>query len=45
MTVTAHRGDRHLEVFNVHLVRFEDGKVAEFWDTSTDEDAMDRFLG
>ena len=44
VTVTAHRGDRHLDVLNVHLVRFQDGKVAEFWDTSTDEDTMDRFL-
>jgi uncharacterized protein len=44
VTVTAHRGDRRIEVLSVHLVRFEDGRVAEFWDTSTDEDAMDQFL-
>jgi uncharacterized protein len=44
VTVTAHRGNRSIEVLNVHLVRFEDGLVAEFWDTSTDEDTLDQFL-
>jgi ketosteroid isomerase-like protein len=44
VTVTAHRGDRHLEVLNVHLARFEGDLVVEFWDTSTDEDTMDRFF-
>jgi uncharacterized protein len=43
-TLTAHRGDRSAEVLNVHLVRFENGLVAEFWDTSTDEDALDQLL-
>jgi ketosteroid isomerase-like protein len=45
VTVTAHRGDRHLEVLNVHLVRFVDGLVVEFWDTTTNEDTMDEFFG
>ena len=44
VTLTAHRGDRTVEVLNVHLTRFENGKVAEFWDTSTDEDTLDRFF-
>ena len=44
VTVTAHRGDRHLEVMNWHLARFRDGRVAEFWVTSTDEEALDQFL-
>jgi len=45
VTLTAHRGDRHLDVLTVHLVRFQDGLVAEFWDTATDEETMDSFLG
>ena len=44
VTLTARRGDRAYEVLSVHLVRFEDGLVAEFWDTSTDEDALDQLL-
>lgn len=44
VTLTAHRADRSVEVLNVHLVRFENGLVAEFWDTSTDEDALDQLL-
>ena len=44
VTVTAHRGDRHLDVLNLHLVRFVDGLVVEFWDTSTDEDTADQFF-
>lgn len=43
--VTAHRGDRHLDVLNIHACRFRDGRVAEFWDTSTDQDALDEFFG
>jgi uncharacterized protein len=44
VTVTAHRGDRSIEVLNVQLARFEDGRLAEFWNTSTDEEALDRFF-
>jgi uncharacterized protein len=45
VTVTAHRGDRHIEAMQVHLARFDStGRVAEFWNSSTDEDEMDRFL-
>ena len=42
--MTAHRGDRHLDVMNVQAARLEDGKVAEFWDTTTDPDAMEAFF-
>ena len=42
--ITAHRGDRHLDVMNVQASRLEDGKVAEFWDTTTDPDAMEAFF-
>ena len=44
VTVTAHRGDRSIEVLNVQLARFEDGRLAEFWNTSTDGDALDQFF-
>ena len=40
---TAHRGDRHLDVMNVQLSRMRDGRVAEFWDTTTDPAAADEF--
>ena len=37
-------GDRHLDVMNVQASRLVDGKVAEFWDTTTDPDAMEAFF-
>ena len=43
VTMTAHRGDRHLEVMDVQTSRFRDGRVAEFWDTATDPDALEQF--
>jgi uncharacterized protein len=42
--ITAHRGDRHLDVMNVQASRLVDGRVAEFWDTSTDPDATEAFF-
>jgi ketosteroid isomerase-like protein len=42
--ITAHRGDRHLDVMNLQVSRWQDGRVAEFWDTSTDPDATDEFF-
>jgi ketosteroid isomerase-like protein len=42
--VTAHRDDRHLDVMNVQTSRLEDGRVVEFWDTTTDPDAMEAFF-
>jgi uncharacterized protein len=41
--ITAHRGDRHLDVLNVQTSRMRDGRVAEFWDTTTDPAAADEF--
>ncbi len=43
VTVTAHRGDRHLDVMNVQTSRMRGGQVAEFWDTTTDPAAVDEF--
>jgi len=43
VNVTAHRGDRHLDVLNVQVARWRDGRVAEFWDTTTDTDASEAF--
>ena len=40
---TAHRGDRHLDVMNLQTARMEDGRVVEFWDTSTDTEASEAF--
>ena len=42
--ITAHRGDRHLDVMDLQVSRWQDGRVAEFWDTSTDPDATDAFF-
>jgi uncharacterized protein len=41
--ITAHRGDRHLDVMNVQASRLVDGRVAEFWDTTTDTEASEAF--
>jgi len=41
--VTAHRGDRHLDVMNLQASRLVDGRVTEFWDTTTDPEATDAF--
>lgn len=42
--VTAHRGDRHLDVLVLQAGRLEEGRVVEFWDVSTDPDAMEQFF-
>ena len=41
--ITAPRGDKHLDVLNVQVIRWRDGRVAEFWDTTTDPDATEEF--
>jgi ketosteroid isomerase-like protein len=41
--ITAHRGDRHLDVMNLQVSRLRDGRVAEFWDTTTDTEATEAF--
>lgn len=42
---TATRGDRTLDVQHAHINRFENGRVVEFSDTSSDLDADDAFWG
>jgi ketosteroid isomerase-like protein len=42
--ITAHRGDRHLDVMAVQAMRMQDGRVVEFWDTTTDQEAMEQFF-
>jgi hypothetical protein len=41
--ITAHRGDRHLDVIDVQTSRPQDGRVVEFWDTTTDPEASEAF--
>ena len=43
VSITAHRGDRHLDVMNLQVSRLRDCRVAEFWDTTTDPDATEAF--
>lgn len=43
--LSAHRGARSLETMDVHTVRLVDGRMAEFWTTSTDPYATDEFWG
>ncbi|WP_051683668.1 nuclear transport factor 2 family protein [Blastococcus sp. URHD0036] len=43
--LTGHRGDRHLSTLSAHIVRYSDGKVAEFWEAPTDQAAGDAFFG
>jgi hypothetical protein len=40
--ITADRGNRHLDVMNVQTARMEDGRVVEFWDTTTDPEAGEK---
>ena len=42
--ITGRRGYRDLDVLNLHASRMRDGRVAEFWDTTTDPDAMEEFF-
>ena len=43
VTVTAHRGDRSLDTMDVHVVRLVEGRVVEFWQTSTEPYRSDEF--
>lgn len=44
--VTAHKDDRHLDVVMAYAVHFSpEGKVIEFWTLSTDQKAVDEFIG
>jgi uncharacterized protein len=42
--LTGHRGDRHLSTLGAHIVRFDDGRVAEFWEGPSDQAALDAFF-
>ena len=42
---TASRGGRRAEMFNAHIFRMRDGMVVEFWDSSTDQYALDELIG
>ena len=42
-TSTANRGDKHLESNGVHVSHFRDGKIAESWLHSADQNAVDEF--
>jgi ketosteroid isomerase-like protein len=39
------RGDETLDTSDVFVCHFRDGKVAEMWLTTDDQDALDVFLG
>jgi ketosteroid isomerase-like protein len=43
--VTAHAGDRSFAVTNTHVMRFSGERVAEFWEMSGDQYAVDAVLG
>jgi ketosteroid isomerase-like protein len=43
--VSGRRGDRTLDVMDVHTVRLTNGRVVEFWQTSTEPDLSDAFYG
>jgi uncharacterized protein len=43
--LTAHRGERTLDTVSAHIMRIRDGRVAEFWEASTDQAALDAFFG
>ncbi|MGY1776330.1 nuclear transport factor 2 family protein [Geodermatophilus sp. SYSU D00804] len=43
LRLTASRGDRALDVLTAPVFRFEDGRIAEFWEANTDQAAMDAF--
>ena len=42
---SAHRGEQSFSVTNVHVSRMRDGKVAEFWETTGDQYAVDAVFG
>jgi ketosteroid isomerase-like protein len=45
VTVTASRGGRSININGVHVMHLRDGKVTEFWNTSTDQYAIDELIG
>jgi len=45
LTTTASRGGRSVTTNDVHVFHLRDGKVVEFWDSSTDQYAIDELIG
>ena len=45
VTTTASRGGRSATTNDVHVFHLRDGKVVEFWDSSTDQYAIDELIG
>jgi uncharacterized protein len=43
--VTASRGGRSVTVDQAHVFHLRDGKVVEYWDSSTDQYAFDELIG
>jgi uncharacterized protein len=43
--VTAHRGDHAFSTMGAHVFRFEGSRVAEFWEATTDQYAVDEVFG
>ena len=42
--LTGQRGDRSLDVINAQISRFENDRIVEVRDTSSDLDAIDRYF-
>jgi len=45
VSTTASRGGRSVTTNDVHVFHLRDGKVVEFWDSSTDQYAIDELIG
>ena len=44
-TSTAHRGQTSVEILNAHICRLREGRIVEFREASTDQQAMDDLVG
>jgi ketosteroid isomerase-like protein len=42
---SAHRGEQSFKVRNVHVSRFAGDRIAEFWETTSDQYAVDAVFG
>ena len=45
VAITASRGGRSINVNGTHVMHLRDGKVTEFWNTSTDQYTVDELIG
>ena len=45
VAATASRGGRSITVNEAHVFHLRDGKVVEFWDAFTDQNAIDELIG